>query len=391
MINEFRLQPKIAGWLYTEHHDVINEWNGYYKYDRSEKFTGLESFNGMTINELHSLVQITPDLDLMSDTDPGKQIEVPIWLSVITDHLPYSKAIIKYQSKWVNSAGITSDSPLMINQTIEIGPWQLGYVDPIKIKMPEEEGLLILNIELESESGAPIHKNFVLFRIKAKDDENIRSYIKNGETYQFLSFKPDAYTTSEWSEKQWNILEGKKVNGSGYGYFEYDVSIPEDISSNNIQEAVFKIELSSKQFFGKDRTDSQRMEGDYMRGRGTHDPSRNPNSYPMTDEDKFHSYVRIFINDIVIDEVFLPDDPADHRGVLSWHSQPKDNKLREAGSYGYLINSIIPQKLVKSVLMDKKCTIRIEVPDILPGGVAIYGKDFGRYPLDPTILFQLKE
>ena len=34
MMNEFRRHPKICGWLYTEHHDVINEWNGYYRYDR---------------------------------------------------------------------------------------------------------------------------------------------------------------------------------------------------------------------------------------------------------------------------------------------------------------------------------------------------------------------
>ena len=29
MLDEFRRHPKTAGWLYTEHHDVINEWNGY--------------------------------------------------------------------------------------------------------------------------------------------------------------------------------------------------------------------------------------------------------------------------------------------------------------------------------------------------------------------------
>ncbi len=37
MMNEFRRHPKICGWLYTEHHDVINEWNGYYRYDRSRQ------------------------------------------------------------------------------------------------------------------------------------------------------------------------------------------------------------------------------------------------------------------------------------------------------------------------------------------------------------------
>ena len=34
-VNSFRRHPKIAGWLYTEHHDVINEWNGYWRFDRT--------------------------------------------------------------------------------------------------------------------------------------------------------------------------------------------------------------------------------------------------------------------------------------------------------------------------------------------------------------------
>jgi len=391
MINEFRKQPKVAGWLYTEHHDVINEWNGYYKYDRSEKFTGMESFNGMKLDDLHSQVQVTPDMDLMSKAIAGEEVKVPLWLSILTDHVSYDKAVLKYQMKWVDHAGITSVEQTVINQVIDIDPWQLEYIDPINISMPEENGIAILNIVLETTSGAPIHKNFVLFRIENTNDGDMVSYSKAGKMYNLISFKPDQFISADWSNKQWNILDGLKVNGSGYGFFEYSLNIPDDMSAEKIVEATFKLELSAKQLFGKDRTESDKMDGDYMRGRGTHDPSRNPNSYPMTDEEKFPSYVRILINDVVVNEVFLPDDPADHRGLLSWYSQPKDNKLREAGSYGYLINSVIPPELVTKVLTDKKCTIRIEVPDILPGGVAIYGKDFGRYPLDPTILFQLKE
>jgi predicted transcriptional regulator len=31
--------------------------------------------------------------------------------------------------------------------------------------------------------------------------------------------------------------------------------------------------------------------------------------------------------------------------------------------------------------------IRLEVDLALPGGLAIYGQRFGRYPLDPTLVF----
>ena len=78
----------------------------------------------------------------------------------------------------------------------------------------------------------------------------------------------------------------------------------------------------------------------------------------------------------------LEDDPADHRGVLSWYSQPRDNKLREAGSYGYLCKSRIPVELIQKSA-GGKLNIRFEVDEGMPGGLAIYGKRFGKYALDP--------
>ncbi len=62
MMNELRMHPKVAGWLYTEHHDVINEWNGYYKFNRTNKYTGLEHIvPGMTLNDLHSEMYIATE------------------------------------------------------------------------------------------------------------------------------------------------------------------------------------------------------------------------------------------------------------------------------------------------------------------------------------------
>ncbi len=388
MINEFRLQPKIAGWLYTEHHDVINEWNGYYKYDRSIKYTGLEDFNGMTLRDLHSLIQITPDINLMSDVKPGKGVEIPLWLSVLTDKVQMKKAKLSYQIQHIDIFGNKTEGPISPHQIIDLGPWKIDYIDPLNIMIPEKEGILIINYILESTTGDPLHKNFSLLRIHDPDSDNKQQVLKiDGREGYLVSFRPDQYTSADWSNKNWNVLEGKKVNGSGHGFFEYDVKIPDDLANKKITEASFRIELSSKQLYGKDRSESEKMAGDYMRGRGTHDPSLNPNAYPMTDDEKWTSYVRILVNEVVIGEFFLPDDPADHRGILSWHAQPKDGKLREAGSFGYLVHAALPTDLVHKILADKKCNVRIEVPDILPGGVAIYGKDFGRYPLDPTLIF----
>ena len=44
--------------------------------------------------------------------------------------------------------------------------------------------------------------------------------------------------------------------------------------------------------------------------------------------------------------------------------------------------------MIDRLKADGKITIRFEVDATNAGGLAIYGKDFGRYPLDPTIVFE---
>src|SRR5438552_2766339 len=83
----------------------------------------------------------------------------------------------------------------------------------------------------------------------------------------------------------------------------------------------------------------------------------------------------------------LDDDPADHRGILSWHYQKRDRRLREAGSYGTLLRVTVPRDALERAAALGQLVIRLEVDAALPGGLAIYGRRFGRYPLDPTVVF----
>jgi hypothetical protein len=82
----------------------------------------------------------------------------------------------------------------------------------------------------------------------------------------------------------------------------------------------------------------------------------------------------------------LADDPADHRGVLSWHHQLKDKKLREAGSYGYLIKVPISKADLKNAIRAGKLVVQIKT--VGGNGIAVYGKSFGRYPLDPSLVLK---
>jgi len=126
-----------------------------------------------------------------------------------------------------------------------------------------------------------------------------------------------------------------------------------------------------------------------MLGGGLQDPGKNPNAYPMTDEKLYPSRLHILVNGEEVAVHELKDDPADHRGILSWLAQPRSRTLHEAGSYGYLLNARISAEVLKKAGKEGKLTIRFSVDASLPGGLAIYGERFGRYPIDPMIVIKL--
>lgn len=389
MMNEFRRHPQVCGWLYTEHHDVINEWNGYYRYDRSDKETGLEELvPGMTLGDLHSPFYVSTGSDLCRDVKPGEQVSVPLWLSFLTDRAPSRQLRLQAtltgwnnlgQRKWFSRS----------EREIEFQPWFSKEVEPLAVTMPEQRCLAILMLSLEDGCGTVLHRNFTAFLVGDGPAPRQETIQRDGGQIRLLRFAPSSFTAAQWSLKQWNVLDGLKVNGAGHGYFEYRIAWPEGLDAAAVQGASLVFEASAKQLFGKDREGAARQEGDFMLGKGTHDPSRNPNAYPMTDTVRFPSAVCVRVAGQSAGQFDLPDDPADHRGILSWHAQLRDRKLREAGSYGYLIQATIPTSAVRAAAAAKEFVVRFEVDASLPGGLALYGERFGRYPLDPTFVLSV--
>jgi predicted transcriptional regulator len=110
----------------------------------------------------------------------------------------------------------------------------------------------------------------------------------------------------------------------------------------------------------------------------------------MTGETPFPSAVTVRINGQLAGHRSLHDDPADSRGILSWQAQPHDGHLYEAGSYGELLRFAVPRDALIQAARTGELIVRLEVDDALSGGLAIYGGHFGRYPVDPTVIFELR-
>jgi len=375
MINTFRKYPKVGGWLYTEHHDVINEWNGYWRFDRSEKETGLGDFvEGMTLNDLHSTVYLSTGNEICRTVKGGTEVEVPLYLSSMTNWLHGDKIIINATLSHINAIGETEDTK---DFRIEVPykPYMQKILDPLKLIMPKTAGISTLKLQVLTKTGKMLHRNFMNFVVESGQK------IPNTD---IISVPAKAFSNKKWSKKQWTVLDGKKINGTGKGFFEYTLKVPTDLDVDHIKSSKFLIEVSAKELFVKDMQNYDTNQ-DFMRGSKV-SPSGNPNAYPMTDATKFPSKINVSIDGRGVYSTILADDPADHRGILSWHNQLKDKKLREAGSYGYLLKIPVAKEQLKQAVQNGQMVVRLET--VGNGGIAVYGSEFGRYMIDPSLVIK---
>lgn len=382
MMNTFRKYPKIAGWLYTEHHDVINEWNGYFRFDRTEKETGVsEILDGMSIKDFHADVYLSTGNEISKSLKPSEWLDIPLYLSSMTDKDLGNELTLNVELKGTDALG-QSKKWGEFTRNIPYKPWVQQTLEPLKIQAPAEKSVVTVGLTLTDKLGNIIHRNFYTLVVEAENPKEL--LLTNGKKAQLLTIEPKNFTEAKWSKKQWNILDGAKVNGAGSGYFSYVISVPSSVDLTKASGAVFVAELGAKQLFVKDMDKKLAGNEDYMLGAKA-EPSQNQNAYPMTDASRFPSAVAIFVNGILAGKVELPNDPSDHRGVLSWHNQLQDRKLREAGSYGYRVSIKIPQKAIDLAKESGQFVLKLAVDESLAGGLAIYGDKFGRYPMNPTI------
>jgi hypothetical protein len=255
-------------------------------------------------------------------------------------------------------------------------PWMQQQLPPLELTAPDREGVGLLSFEVRTAAGAVLSRNFMFLIVHS--DTPVPGVGR-------VSLAPREYAAADWSGRTWEVLGGKKVNGAGNGFFEYRFRLPDDLGPEKAGSVYFLAELSAKELFVKDR-EQYETDQDFMKGSRVA-PSSNPNSYPMTDETLFPTEIAVSVNGVAMATALLQDDPADHRGVLSWHYQLRDGKLREAGSYGYLVKVPLSEEVVQSALNgDRTLTVRLEATG--QGGLAVYGRQFGRYALDPGLVYQ---
>ncbi|GAC1482107.1 MAG: hypothetical protein NVS1B4_26980 [Gemmatimonadaceae bacterium] len=389
-IDAFRRHPTVAGWLYTEHHDVINEWNGYWRFDRSHKETGFgDLVDGMTLRDLHAPLYIAVGDSALSRTvRPGELVDVPLYASFLSGSSAFGDSLIlRAELRGWNSVGEQRTYGTYVKR-VPYRPWMSRALPPLTVGMPNEPAVAVLGVRLEDAAGNVFHRNFTTFVVEGDAPSSVP--LADGRRARVARVSATAVSDGRWTVKQWSVLGDRKLNGAGSGFFEYRIPWPAGLEVGEVAGATFLVEASAKRLNGKDRDTTAAANGDYMRGGGFRDPSRNPNSYPMTGATPYPSAVTVRVNGDVAGRYELTDDPADSRGILSWHAQPRDGHLHEAGSYGQLLRVPLSPASVAAAARAGEVVVRLEVDSALPGGLAIYGAKFGRYPVDPSVVFVLR-
>ncbi|MBB6674426.1 glycoside hydrolase family 2 protein [Cohnella nanjingensis] len=379
MLNEFRRHDKMCGFVFTEFRDVVNEFNGYYRLDGSDKQFGYEAFvPGMTLSDLHAPDFIVIDAAPCQTVQAGAETTVALLRSSYAD---------RYHGQTLRLVWELSYDNLGTRKIAERGEidvsWE-GYgvaaLAPLAVRMPSQDAVAVLGVQLVDEAGRVVTRNFTTFDVRSGREHGV--YEADGG---FVSVPVTGFASHTFAH-EWSSIQGAKASGGKAGEFVYDVKLPEPSAYEVIGEIEILFEASAKRLLARN------VEGEHIHQHGIsmmHGASANveynPSTYYMTDDEKHEARVNVSVDGERIGVFVLADDPADSRGVLSWHYQPVANKLEEAGSYGYLCQASVPGRLAAKLDRSRSFKLQLQADE---GGIALYGRNAGRYPIDLLVRYR---
>lgn len=373
MLNEFRKHDKMCGFIFTEFRDVTNEFNGYYRLDGTDKQFGYEWFvPGMSIADLHTPDFIIIDAPPCQTVEAGEQLTVALLRSSYSDEYHGQNVSLRWEL-WYDRLGIRTIAETG-SKSIAWDGYGVGPMDPLAVRMPEEDAVAVFALSLLSESGEVIARNFTAFDVRNEGGGSLQDSLG-----QCIHVAPAAYEEVSF-DYHWTSIQGAKLSGGGEGRITYSIELPEAESFSLINEVEIVFEASSKRLWARHVDKAKQLQTgiSMMHGRSAEE-EYNPNTYYMTDEEKHESRVTLSVDGEEVASFVLEDDPADSRGVLSWHYQPHTNKLDDAGSYGYLCKATLPGRIVSKIDRTRRIDLTLHADS---GGLALYGRNAGRYPID---------
>ncbi|MGC8835112.1 MAG: hypothetical protein ACP5R4_13785, partial [Armatimonadota bacterium] len=381
----------LVGYTYTELTDIEWEHNGVYNYDRTPKKFGYEFWApGMSLRDVFAEDFLVLDVPAVKYAKPGETVRVPAVFSHFSGRHG-SGLVLKWQVRWLDRFGNLREGPVRMRRCPKTPSYRLTPLGDVQFALPKEPALVTLCAWMEDAEGRRVHTNYTQWLVQ--NGRSLPSAEAVDKHTLVLRFSPGDWSVSRFSEQdmpevpiegksfyqnQQQLIElGKticKQYGRGHGFMEYRLKLPDGIDLARLQTFSLLCEVAAKA--GREKVDWERRV--------------NRQDYPQTDAKRFPTTVAVSVNGVHIATWHLPDDPADARGVLShWRGI-------ERGSYGYLMHAEVQMSTPEGTAIlnrwreNRRLIIRFEVPwnAVHRGGLAVYGRQMGRYPLDPTVILK---
>jgi hypothetical protein len=371
LTTELRRHPKVCGYVYTELTDIEWEHNGLLNYDRTPKEFGYSAFlPEMTVADLNRADFVGLDCPPCQTLAPGAHFTAPAFVS----HWG-RRRLQEARLRWRVSAIDRFGSGCVVDEgerRVELRRYGVTEAGRIEARTPDEPCLLTVALWLEEGDGTVRARNYVNVDVH---DGRPAPPVEPMERGVALRFSPGDFTDSSWPTPMLGP-KGNKFGGSGAGWVEYALTLPDDLDAGGVTGLRLLFE-------GAARTASNRIGWK----RPWQPADRN---YPQTEARKLPTTVTVTVNGIALGTARLPDDPADARGVLSAHI----SENFEYASYGYLTHMEADAETARQMLSaseKREILVRFEVPRTgWMGGLNLYGARMGAFPLDPTLFIETR-
>jgi len=372
LTSELRKHDKICGYVYTEQSDIEWEHNGFLNYDRTEKVYGYDYwFPGFSLADLNAPDFIVLDIEPCPLVEAGQTLDVPVLLSHWSDRED-EKLTLHWRLDCLDRWGQRHDDLVGGTRATSWKPYEVVPIGTIEVPIPSiAPAVGALCVWVTGEDGSRVAANYINVQVASSAP---RMETPDGRRIA-LRFSPRDFCTWQWEETTLpsSNRAKHKVHALGSGFLEYEIAIPQNVPVDNLKSVTLLAELSAKAGDEKlawpDRT--------------------KPVDYPQTDREiKWPSDVAVSFNGIEIGRTTLTDDPADARGVLSHRNR------YQPGSYGWRIEmGGADRELLESVRKSRRLKVRLSVPPDAEhqGGLAVFGENMGRYPMDPTCILDYEE
>lgn len=374
LTTQIRRHSKIQGYIYTELSDIEWEHNGFVDYDRRPKDFGYDAFiPGLTVADLQRADFVGFDAPPAIEIAATEDVRVPVFVSHFSERT--NAPSLRYGLVAVDDLGQELRTAAQ-KRPVKWEPYRVTEQEAVAVRPPTGRAYVgAVTLELVDEADKRIAANFVnviahptLLASAATKEPPARSIEILSAKETALRFSPQNVAQIDWPKAP---AQGRSIPGKflahGSGWLEYRIALPDFVRDAKPIRLELLAEVAAKA--GKENVDWSSR------------PSRQ--DYPQTDARKFPSRCIVRLNGEKIADWQLEDDPADARGVLSHQAR------LHHGSYGYLMKASVDltaPAFAASLQKGEPLVLRFEVPTEGPaGGLTIFGRRVGRYPLDPTL------